>query len=330
MFFDYNAETKTLCVGNIKSTLATRTLLLGETTKANNENMIGQFGEGYKIAALVLVREGKDMRILNYGNREIWTPKFINSRKYGAQILVFDVENTSIWNKIPDGDLVIEIGGISREEYDEIERNILPLREDTIDDTEVTETEYGRILRSQNERGRIYVKGLYVRTYPAYDFGYDFAPGTLRLDRDRKLVSDFDLQWVSSKIWAVADVDETEIVELIEKGSKDVQYIDTQATSAAKNRFADAAYEKFKSEYGNNAIPVAQFDDIEEKSGQKHVIVSLAYRNLIRSSALYTENEEPEKTPTDKLREWFEETLVPEYKISDAHVKEFNDLLDEI
>jgi hypothetical protein len=119
-------------------------------------------------------------------------------------------------------------------------------------------------------------------------------------------------------------------VELIAKNSKDVLYIDTQATSAAKNRFADAAYEKFKAEYGNNAIPVAQYDDIEEKNGQKHVIVSMAYRNLIRSSALFQENEEPEETPVDKLRAWFEETLVPEYKISDERIQEFNDLLEEI
>lgn len=54
----YNGKEKTLRLVNQKSVLKINTLLLGRSSKANNEDTVGQFGEGYKIAALVL-QEGE-------------------------------------------------------------------------------------------------------------------------------------------------------------------------------------------------------------------------------------------------------------------------------
>lgn len=79
---EYNAKEKALRLINRKSVLKINTLLLGRSNKANNEDTVGQFGEGYKIAALVLNRLGKTFTIYNNEKREVWKSRFKNSEKW--------------------------------------------------------------------------------------------------------------------------------------------------------------------------------------------------------------------------------------------------------
>lgn len=78
---DYDYKSKTLRLTNEKSKLKINTLLLGKSSKADNEDTVGQFGEGYKIAALVLNRLGKTFTIYNNERGEVWTSRFKNSEK---------------------------------------------------------------------------------------------------------------------------------------------------------------------------------------------------------------------------------------------------------
>ena len=102
---------------NPKSRLKINTLLLGRSTKRNDENTVGQFGEGYKIAALVLNRMGKSFTVHNYQKKEIWTTRFVNSRRWHDKILVFDVDE-----KHEDGiGLSVEVGNVTKEEYESLQ-----------------------------------------------------------------------------------------------------------------------------------------------------------------------------------------------------------------
>lgn len=47
MTINYDEETSTLSIANKNSILTKKTLLLGYTSKENNPNSIGKFGEGY-------------------------------------------------------------------------------------------------------------------------------------------------------------------------------------------------------------------------------------------------------------------------------------------
>lgn len=119
-------ENGTLRFENSKSKLKINTLLLGRSSKTHDENTVGQFGEGYKISALVLNRLGKTFTVHNYGKNEIWTTRFINSRKWHDKILAFDVSKN-----FSDRDgLVIEVGNVTQEEYDAIQKIWLGFRKD--------------------------------------------------------------------------------------------------------------------------------------------------------------------------------------------------------
>ena len=133
MYFGYDKDKETLFVGNKKGTLGTNTLLLGTTSKAGNNNFIGKFGEGYKVATVVLLRLGKKVTVYNGNANEIWTAHTINSRRYNAKVAVFDIENTqSVAEKVKEllnlgnsskrktYNLVFSISGITADEYEEI------------------------------------------------------------------------------------------------------------------------------------------------------------------------------------------------------------------
>ena len=61
----YDEDQEILSLKNAKSSLKINTLLLGRSSKADNEDTVGKFGEGYKSAALVLNRIGKTFTIYN-------------------------------------------------------------------------------------------------------------------------------------------------------------------------------------------------------------------------------------------------------------------------
>ena len=109
MFCSYDAETQTLSIGNKFSTLTESSLLLGSTSKANQASTIGQFGEGYKLATLAAVRDARNVIIYNYGAKQIWRPRFVQSKVYNAEILSFFIDDQHIWNKVPNNHLTITV-----------------------------------------------------------------------------------------------------------------------------------------------------------------------------------------------------------------------------
>lgn len=64
---DYDPDTQKLKFTNARSRLKVNTLLLGRSSKSNDEDTVSQFGEGYKIAALVLNRLGKTFKTAGNG-----------------------------------------------------------------------------------------------------------------------------------------------------------------------------------------------------------------------------------------------------------------------
>jgi len=326
MFFEYDEENETLRIGNKTSVLDVRTLLLGETTKKDNDNLIGQFGEGYKVATLVLAREGSNVVFNNYGNREVWKPRFVKSRRYGTDVLTFFIEKKKFWESVPNNNLVVEIDNISKEKYEKIKESNLNLQEVK----EVQEVDgKGRILGDKHLRGRVFVNGLYVCDYDKYEYGYDFEASELKLDRDRKLVSDFDLRWLASQMWNMVEGKATEYVDMVERGVADTEYV-TDICSVGNDikEKENLAYDKFIEEHGIEAVPVSSNAELESvREGYKAVVVSRGFKELIESSDKYEEQEVYYKTSYERLKEWIEKC---EDKLSVDEVEEFNDIIGNL
>lgn len=101
----YDRETLSILTDGAR--LKTSTLLLGESGK-DDERYIGKYGEGYKLALLVLTRERKPVKVVT--DAETWTPEFRLSETFGEESLQIGVEETGV----PGGEFTdFRIGGIS-------------------------------------------------------------------------------------------------------------------------------------------------------------------------------------------------------------------------
>lgn len=315
----YDDVTGVLTISNATSKLTAASLLLGQTTKADDKSTIGQFGEGYKIATLVLLREGKNVVFYNYGAREVWRPRFVKSRRFGTDILTFFIEKKAIWEKVPSADLVITIDGISADEYyDQIVPSNLHLRSDF---EVIEETEYGDVL---NLAGKVFVNGLYVCDYEPYTYGYNFKPEHIRLDRDRKMVNDFDLRWMASKMWSSSN-NTDKVLEMISEDNADVAFLKDVSYS---KKWHNLAAEKFKDVYGPEAIPVTSQEEMDSvPTGYKGVVVNSNYSALVRNSSYFIMPEPDSTSPLDELQDWFDSI---KSKLDSDEIEQFEAIMGDL
>lgn len=329
MSWEYDPEAQCLRICNKYSVLTANSLLLGQTTKADDKSTIGQFGEGYKIAALVLLRNGKQITFYNYGAGEIWRPRFVNSRRFGTQVLTFFIDKKAFWEKVPDSDLTIEIEGITEEEYmQQIAPSNLHIRHDY---SVIDSTVYGDII---DIPGKVFVNGLFVCDFEPYKYGYNFKPEYLKLDRDRKMVSDFDLRWIASRVWSKTSESKLSLtLELLEQGAADVEYIDSMSVFGGSSyKLRDICYDSFCEKYGVNAIPVVSQDELEHiPDGYKGIIVPKTYNTLIRNSNKFINAAPPEKATAedilDQMDMWLDNV---KFKLSAGEVQELADLIEAL
>ncbi|NBH15589.1 hypothetical protein D3Z36_15865 [Lachnospiraceae bacterium] len=194
----YDWERHVLQLKNSKSALKINTLLLGRSSKANNEDTVGQFGEGYKIAALVLNRIGKTFTVLNNEKNEVWKSKFKNSEKWLEKILAFYISK----RETADTGLCIEVGNVSSDEYYGLSDVWMKFDEDDYMGMNVVDTSYGEILIDEDYAGKVYVNGLFVNCNADLKYGYNFKPKYIKLERDRKACDSFDAREITCRMIA--------------------------------------------------------------------------------------------------------------------------------
>lgn len=292
MSFSYNKEKQTLSIGNLKSKITPKTLLMGSSTKRNKSNLIGEHGEGYKVATVVLVRNGIDVLIYNNEVKEVWSSRVVKSKRYDSDIVCFDIEK-KIFNKKEN--LCIELLGITEEMYNDIVEKNLHLQS-TESIGECLKSENGTILLNSKYSGMVFVEGLYVCTKQSIEKGYNFKAGILKLDRDRGLVDTFDLKYAIAEMY-VGLSDKTYIVSHIE--DNDLQYIGTKLRlfgGDCRIEISDMIYNGFIEEYGEDSIPVSNVNSFNFYSncGLKPVmvkeqvfdVISIKERDYVKSNKI--------------------------------------------
>lgn len=323
MYFGYDKDSKTLCIGNKNGRLTTNTLLLGQSSKRDNSETIGQHGEGYKVATAVLLRNGKGVKVYNRADKEVWTAKTIKSRRYQADVVVFDIEKVSIFKSVPDHDLIFEISGIDEDEYNAIVDSNLFLQDLREGEDYITSnpgypltTHMCKVLTGEKHAGKLFVGGLYVTTSKYAKYGYDFAPGLVKLDRDRGFIDGIDLQFLTAKV--ISATGDTELINEAKNfwdGSYFKYYLSNYKSVFDNSSYAemfDKSYQEFLDENGEDAIPVQTTDDFNRlsRNGFNPVLVEEKDFFFYSGSSMYNpapdiEDEHDAGELADRLEDWF-------------------------
>ena len=329
-------------IANQNTSIPSSTLLLGNTSKKDDLNKIGQFGEGYKLAILVLLREGKKINIENAD--KIWLPSFQYSETFGCEVLCIEEEENN------GKDLIFEISGFSQIELNKLENEFLGLNGQKYSSIE---TSYGEILTDSQFKGRVFVEGLPVYEDKNFDYGYNFRSKYVNLDRDRKSINIYDLKKLTALSVACCIDDFNFVDKTIDADGYDAQYLKDQEISLDsefKKKYAEHLMTRFEISEDDVVVNKSSTDLIEYvgrktdkniKTVPKKIYSDILNEVLDISSSIIAEVEE-EKRERNKIddawyeykysdyknfKEWFDKYCD---KLSDNSKNEFKELLETI
>lgn len=329
----YNAKEKTLRLINHKSVLKINTLLLGRSSKTNNEDTVGQFGEGYKIAALVLNRLGKTFTIYNNGKKEVWKSRFKNSEKWLEKILAFYVSKQDT----DESGLCIEVGNVTKEEFNDLYKVWIDL---SGYDYEKVETKYGEIITDENFAGEVYVNGLFVDCNSDLQYGYNFKPKYIRLERDRKTCDSWNIGEITSLMIAEAMVKGGIPIEtvrrMVEERADDVYHFEFNTYQNDVKKVQEMLLESFDNQNPQPySIPVDSQEDIKKVKayGGNPVVVPAGVAKLLKDEKDKRIKELMEipcanvMTLKDRFNRWYD---IYSAKLTEEAKAEIRNLIDEM
>lgn len=247
------ATNPTLTVINQGARLERSVWLMGVTSKSAGDHR-GCHGEGLKVGALALARAGRRISLVN--GDEAWRIALEFSKTFtDHQVLTIYTRKTASDSGGFGAKIQLSVG-----EWDTYKRAFLELAEASRIATRDTE-----ILLEDDQRGRLYVKGILVEERPDLAFGYNFRFAST--DRDRRMISSFDFDWYTSRAWLEAidagPVDTTQFLEFLYGDTPDVRgFSSCTIPLDTYERVANVWHAK----HGDNVIPVqieAQLNEAE-------------------------------------------------------------------
>lgn len=262
-------------------TLDREALLLGYSTKRNNEDLRGQHGEGFKLAMLVLTRMGKEVWIKT--GDEVWKPKFEKSAQFQTDTLVVETTKT----QTPIDGTQIEVRGVTKEEWDIIRPCFLDLL--TIPEEDIISVPYyGRVLRGDEFADRLYVGGIFVQNLKEnYSYGFDLLPRCVKLDRDRRAADRWDVQWQVRTLlrasFSQEKISAEHVLDLIEADQGEARAFESDYGSSDLGK---AIAEEFEKRYGEGAVPVNSVGEAQdvEHFGKRGIITNKAIQKVIANN----------------------------------------------
>jgi hypothetical protein len=215
----------------------------------------GKYGEGLKMAMLVLRREGYSINIIT--NNTLIMP-FFQKTVIGETLAI------KIMPKERTENFIVRIRLESIKQWEDFYNDIIKPEDVIYDDCY-----YGRIVR--RKKGRIYCGGLFVAEVDNIKKAYDINPAHLSLDRDRSVPREFDVNWAASKI------NEKQGKLTV----KDLSYDDT--------KFVDSIPEKIKKQItpklvGNTIVATY----IDKKTNKEEVIKNSKVQELVRKDSFFS------------------------------------------
>lgn len=269
----------TLRIVNEGTTIPREALLFGTTSKADRADMIGHFGEGMKIGILALLRVGGRVKIRT--GAEVWTAMISRSEKFDADVLCFDCHG----GNRDKNRVSVEVEGVSETLWTDLQERFLFVKKPKKAD--VIETPRGDLLLGDAHKGKVFVKGVYVQDDPRLQVGYNFK--SIATNRDRGMISGWDMQWETAGIWSEAAARRPDIMEryfeMLLGGAQDLAGVEHSAGCTPKAT-RDAAQVAFTAKFGEQAVAVSSLAESAEIGhlGKKGVVVPKALATLLEQS----------------------------------------------
>ena len=274
----HRKEGGVLILENEGATLPHEALLLGFTTKQGQSEMIGRFGEGLKGGVLALVRAGLAVKIRS--GSEVWTPSIQRSEKFNANVLVFDIEK----GRKEQDRVAVEIGSVTVEAWEKFRQLFLFLAKDS---EQIVKTSSGSLLLAEEHKGRIFVKGIFVGNDPKMAYGYDLYHA--QLDRDRKMVEKYDLQYRTQAIWSSAMRVRPDLIEpfgkMLDEQAADVEGIGEYTARTLSDDVKKSIVDTFQKRHGEEALPVDSLAVSQEVEhlGKRGIICTKPMQHILES-----------------------------------------------
>ncbi len=299
-FFTHMGEDPSIEIKTMGASLARRTLVLGCSEKADNS--IGQFGEGYKLALLVLTRMGKEVIITQL--EEVWTVSMEYSSVFDTKILTITIIEREPMES--DEFIHIRINNLEPEDIELINERYMPCQTEA------------KII--EDRPGEIFLHGLYVTTIEEMEYGYNFKVGQIPINRDRNMSITFNVQCAAAVLHDEHTEPEVILDKLIEQKA-DVEYYHYYAGSKPKVIAA------FQTKYPD-IVPVADEKDIEKlEPGVKYKVVPRTLRDLLHKAGDFVSKMIRRDPLHVRLENWRAKVAS---KLSADELKEFNDLIAEL
>lgn len=341
-------------ITNYNTTIPSSSLVLGNSSKRDDKNAVGQYGEGYKLALLVLLRNGYHVEVHN--GIELWEPKFIYSDSFGCEVLSIVSTPELEGNK----DLSFIITNIPEYELNNLKNTFLDLQKENLgDNLDTLKTRYGEIIKNSEFAGKMYVNGLPIYTDDDFKFGYNFKPEYVSLDRDRKSINRSELRKITTLALTYMENPDYEILDkAIDKGSEDVSYleshfedlnpefvkgygdylkdrfnIDDKTIVSTENDMFDTICNKYATEINNQEIKVKKVD---KTIYSKILNTVCTYSSNVINEEKRLRNEQTKLEQAHDYYDYSDYKLFKEFydkikhKLTDDEKEEFKDIIYNI
>lgn len=246
----HDARKKILYVRNDRAHLDVKALYFGGTTKAGDERLVGQFGEGLKLALLVFARAGIPVVVRN--GDEDWSVAMEPDER-GVKVLTLYTRKS----RSPSSGVEVEVGQVSSELWEQAQGMFLRL----LPPIKTFATERGEILTDPERVGNYYVRGVFIAHRDHAAFGYNFAH--LDVGRDRRSYDVDNAQYEITSVWNEAvtkyDVGEA-LFDAMRKGAKDLAGFRWYNQPSVVEQIV----KRFKALYGEKALPVTGTAEVEK------------------------------------------------------------------
>lgn len=280
-------------------------LVLGRSSKRGRD-VRGRFGEGFAIGCMALTRAGHAVSFRNADASWRCTFERVEDGPLsGQELLTFYSRAIT-----PTPDFVVVVDNVTQDVWDAMRPLFLFLSPPPED--EVVAVDQGTLILSEDRRGMVYARGVFVRRFERLGCGYDLRD--IQLDRDRQMIDEWTLGTSLSDLWASVLGGHTDAKQAQEALARRAYDLAKSSADESRHfrwrtdeRLVQHMKAQFVAEHGENAVPVTTMDEanVITSLGARPAIVNNTMKELLAKTGLSAE------AAKASLEEQVKERLLP-------------------